>query len=197
MSLTPTPTTTATRHAQILDAAAACFAHRGFHQATMQDICAEAGLSPGSVYRYYRSKDDLIAALVERDRAEGVALIAAARGVPDLATALGDLVAAALAALDDPHACALYVEIGAEAVRNPRVGDLVRRHTESLVAALSEVLTEAGERGLLAPALEPPAVARMLLALIDGLISQRSLDPSLDTRAQVALVRTLLARLLP
>ena len=36
------------RRQQILDAAAACFSRRGFHQTTMQDICTEAGLSPGA-----------------------------------------------------------------------------------------------------------------------------------------------------
>jgi AcrR family transcriptional regulator len=44
------------RRQQILDAALACFSRRGFHQSTMQDICQEAELSPGAVYRYFRSK---------------------------------------------------------------------------------------------------------------------------------------------
>ncbi|MGE0685263.1 MAG: TetR/AcrR family transcriptional regulator, partial [Dehalococcoidia bacterium] len=34
------------RRQQILDAAAACFTRAGFHQTTMQDICAESDLSP-------------------------------------------------------------------------------------------------------------------------------------------------------
>jgi hypothetical protein len=35
------------RRRQIVDAAAACFSQRGFHQTTMQDICKQAALSPG------------------------------------------------------------------------------------------------------------------------------------------------------
>jgi AcrR family transcriptional regulator len=48
------------RRQQILDAAAACFSRRGFHQTTMHDICGEAELSPGAVYRYFSSKEEII-----------------------------------------------------------------------------------------------------------------------------------------
>ena len=50
------------RHQQILNAAGACFSRQGFHQTSMQDICREAELSPGAVYRYFSSKEDIIAA---------------------------------------------------------------------------------------------------------------------------------------
>lgn len=51
------------RRQQILDAARLCFARKGFHETSMQDVFAESGLSAGAVYRYFKSKDDLIAAL--------------------------------------------------------------------------------------------------------------------------------------
>src|ERR1700752_5399442 len=53
----------ADRRSEILQAAQTCFARSGFHQASMQEICAEAGLSPGNLYRYFRSKEDIIAGL--------------------------------------------------------------------------------------------------------------------------------------
>jgi TetR/AcrR family transcriptional repressor of uid operon len=39
------------RHIRILDAAERVFARAGFHAATMQDVAAEAGMSPGNLYR--------------------------------------------------------------------------------------------------------------------------------------------------
>src|SRR6516225_7014472 len=89
------------RHRQILQAAAACFGRRGFHQATMQDICSEVGLSPGSVYRYFRSKEELIAALVEEDRAKHIARIEAVRDQPDIFAGLHALADQTLATLND------------------------------------------------------------------------------------------------
>src|SRR5262249_26576589 len=58
------------RRAEILAAAERCFAQSGFHGASMQEICAEAGMSPGNLYRYFPSKDSIILGIVERDRAE-------------------------------------------------------------------------------------------------------------------------------
>ena len=42
------------RRQQIVNAAFACFSLNGFHQSTMQDICQEAHLSPGAVYRHFQ-----------------------------------------------------------------------------------------------------------------------------------------------
>src|SRR5215510_11367536 len=60
----------ADRRARILDAAERSFCRSGFHRTTMQDVAAEAGMSPGNLYRYFSSKDAMVAGLAERDRAE-------------------------------------------------------------------------------------------------------------------------------
>ena len=57
------------RRRQIVDAAYRCFARRGFHQTTMRDIYQEAGLSPGAVYHYFASKDEIIQASFDLDLA--------------------------------------------------------------------------------------------------------------------------------
>ena len=53
----PTSADTKTR---ILDAAERCFVRSGFHRTTMQDVAAEASMSPGNLYRYFASKDAII-----------------------------------------------------------------------------------------------------------------------------------------
>src|ERR1700704_962657 len=60
----------ADRRSEILAAAQTCFARAGFHQTSMQEICAAAGMSPGNLYRYFPSKEAIIAGIAERDRAE-------------------------------------------------------------------------------------------------------------------------------
>ena len=68
------------RRAHVLAAAARCFAREGFHRATMQDVVRESGLSPGALYRYFASKEALVAAIAqERHAAERAALDAARR----------------------------------------------------------------------------------------------------------------------
>ena len=45
------PKTQQARREHILDAAERCFVNKGFHPATMDGICREAGVSPGALYR--------------------------------------------------------------------------------------------------------------------------------------------------
>lgn len=53
------------RRHQILDAATAVFARMGFDRARMDDIADEAGVSKGALYLYYKSKDAIIATMLE------------------------------------------------------------------------------------------------------------------------------------
>src|SRR5580692_4882894 len=52
--------------ARILDAALDLFRRQGFEQTTMRGIAAEAGVSLGSAYYYFQSKEDLVMAFYER-----------------------------------------------------------------------------------------------------------------------------------
>ena len=74
---------TEARKAQILDAAAKVFAEKGFHRATTREIASAAGVSEGTIYNYFDSKDALIveimARLVELDALDGE-LMEAVRG---------------------------------------------------------------------------------------------------------------------
>src|SRR5690625_5601116 len=56
------------RRAQILDAAAECFRREGFHGASMGRIAAAAGMSRGHVFHYFKRKDDIVEAIVDRER---------------------------------------------------------------------------------------------------------------------------------
>ena len=184
------------RHHQILQAAAVCFGRRGFHQATMQDICSEVGLSPGSVYRYFRSKEELIAALVEADRARHIARIEAVRDQPDIFAALQSLADQTLDSLNDPQLSLLHAEIGAEMHRNPNVKELVRRTNTAILDSLAETLRMAQDRGAIDPNLEPRATAELLVAVVDGLSMRKSLFPEGDAARHAALVHTMLGRFL-
>jgi AcrR family transcriptional regulator len=184
------------RHRQILEAAAACFGRRGFHQATMQDICAEVGLSPGSVYRYFRSKEELIAALVEADRTRHIERIEAVRHQPDIFAALQTLADQTLESLNDPELSLLHAEIGAEVHRNPRVKEMVRNTNGPILDSLAETLRLAQERGVIDPNLDPRPTAELLVALVDGLAMRKSLFPEGDAARHASLIHTMLARFL-
>ncbi len=54
-----------TRRAQILDAATACFADKGYHGTSVDDIASRSNLSKGAIYHHFESKHDIFLALFE------------------------------------------------------------------------------------------------------------------------------------
>jgi len=55
----------ADRRDQIIDAAMQVFAQKGFTRATNKDIAREAGITPGLIYYYFDSKEDLLKTIIE------------------------------------------------------------------------------------------------------------------------------------
>jgi AcrR family transcriptional regulator len=53
---------------QILDGARRCFLERGFDATSMNDITSQSGVSKGTLYVYFEDKEDLIGALIDRER---------------------------------------------------------------------------------------------------------------------------------
>src|SRR6266545_3285013 len=82
------------RRSQILDAALVCFAKRGFHQASMHDISAEAGISVGLIYRYFENKEAVISAMADRHKKEIGEMLERARQAPTLLESLEILLTA-------------------------------------------------------------------------------------------------------
>src|SRR3712207_5102113 len=93
--LAPLPRTdldaAAERRTRILDAAERCFVRAGFHRTTMQDVAAEAGMSPGNLYRYFKSKDMIVAGLAERDRTQMASEFTALESAEDFVAAFAEL----------------------------------------------------------------------------------------------------------
>ena len=64
--MSPRPNVSEERKAQIINAAEDVFTKKGFDEARMDDIAEETGLSKGTLYLYFKSKDDLIIAILDR-----------------------------------------------------------------------------------------------------------------------------------
>ena len=171
------------RMQQLLAAAATCFARRGFHRTTMDEIAREAGVSAGLIYRHFAGKEDLIVAMVDEHRHAELARILAASREPTLAAALDQLVTPD-PTTKDPRADGLVnAEIVSEALRNPRIEAVVRAGDDAVRAALVTLIAAAQQRGEVDPALEPGIAAELLLALREGL-RVRDAFASPEERAQ-------------
>ena len=64
--MSPKPDVSQKRKDQIMTAAEEVFTQKGFNDARMEDIAKGTGLSKGTLYLYYKSKDDIIIAILDR-----------------------------------------------------------------------------------------------------------------------------------
>ena len=179
------------RRQQIIDASAACFARGGFHRTTMQDICHEASLSPGAVYRYFQSKEEIILAMCDRGRDEDVDTIQRAMELEDTATVLAELIRIYFSGVDDHEYCALMVELLSEAPRNEQIGDSLREGWAGVQAPMAELIAEAQERGEINPDLDASAVAAVMLGVYQGLVLQHLIAPDMDVEGYAQVTKAL------
>jgi AcrR family transcriptional regulator len=183
------------RREHILDAAERCFAHAGFHRTTMQDICKEAGVSPGALYLYFDSKEALIEGIAERNRAEFQLRFAGLATAPDLIKALEQM--AGQYFVDEPaHKRLMCVEIGLEATRNARVGEIYRTVDTEVHSSFEALFQRLADEGRIAPKLDIPTLANVFATIGDGLFWRRATDPRFDSKdvlpAVLAVIQSLL-----
>jgi AcrR family transcriptional regulator len=184
------------RRRQIVDAAVDCFARQGFHRTSMQDIVRRARLSPGAIYRYFPSKDDIIEAIAAERHERELASIAAACAAERSGPALGALARELFAPLREPDERAqrrIGVQTWAEALRDPRILALVRRGVDRPRKLLANLVRAAQRRGELARSLDPDAVARVMIALFQGFVLQQAWDPKARVEPYLAVIAALIA----
>ena len=179
------------RRQQIIDASAACFARGGFHRTTMQDICNEAGLSPGALYRYFESKEEIILAMCDRGHDEDVATIREAMELNDTAAILGELIRIYFSGIADHESCALMVELLSEATRNEKIGESMREGWVKIMEPMAALMTKAQERGDVSPDLDPTAVASVMMGVYQGLVLQHLIHPDMDVEGYADVTRAL------
>ncbi|KQU52770.1 hypothetical protein ASG72_07705 [Bosea sp. Leaf344] len=173
----------ADRRTRILDAAEAVFARAGFHAATMNDVATEAGMSPGNLYRYFASKDAIIAGMAERDRtqiaADFAGLDPVKGGLLDQLETLGRR-----HLVEEPRARAVIaLQIWAEAARNPEMARMCAAIDGTVAGGLASAIARAKEAGELPADLDDVSFLQAVFMMADGFFCRRAADPNFDPAA--------------
>lgn len=177
--MTPRPDVGEQRRNQILDAAMQVFARLGFHKARMDDIAREAGVSKGLLYWYYKNKDALIAALLDRLFSQEMShlrsALAAAGPVSERLLALGAETARHM--LNLKFLVPIAFEFYALAGRNAHVRSTLQRYYARYRQDLTRLIEEGIASGEFRADIQPEAVAQTIIALFEGLILLWMVDP--------------------
>ncbi|WP_018587684.1 TetR family transcriptional regulator [Salinispora arenicola] len=176
---------------RLLDAAEARFGDRGIHQTSLDEIAAAVGLTKGAIYANFSSKNDLIAAILERKLSADEAPLPIG-SVAAWAARLGDSYESNVDRAESRRFAMALVEFWLHAMRNESARELL---AQSLQTARESHVQDAAT--LVGDNLSLPAdqLATLLIAVDIGVGLQRLLDPeAVPAEVYTAGVRALLGR---
>jgi TetR/AcrR family transcriptional regulator, repressor for uid operon len=174
----------AARREQIIAAGLACFARSGYHTTTMADVAAQAGVSKGTPYLYFPSKEALFLALHEEwDCGAGQRIEAAVGALPEEGRRSPRRVLQAVAAgiathvQAEPDTCRVLMEARALAAHEPALAAAVRAGDARSHQRLEELIAAGVQAGEWPPGTDPALAARLFTAGLYGLMAQWHLNP--------------------
>jgi AcrR family transcriptional regulator len=171
------------RRQQIIEAAYRCFARKGFHQSTMRDIYAEAGLSPGAIYHYFNSKDDIIEASFIFDHQRSLPVLERAVDDPNPLVAIDHIMDFFFAGLESAAALGanrVNIQGWGEALINPRLFTPISQSFHDIRELLGRMIRGGQAAGAIDPSINPEAAGEVLLSSYLGLYLQKALIPEID-----------------
>jgi AcrR family transcriptional regulator len=162
--------------ARILDSAVRQFAISGYSAASVDDICAEAGVSKGAFYHHFPSKQSVFMALLENwFQTIDAALVSLRKPtVPETFLHMTEILPTVFASADER--LPMFLEFWIQASRNEEIWQATiapyRRYRDQFA-----MLIEAGiAEGSIKP-VDPQAAAGLIVSMAVGLLLQGILDP--------------------
>lgn len=171
----------ASRVRQILDAARTCFIAHGFHGSSMRRILETAGISSGGAYNYFSSKDDIVKALVEAERADIDLILKRLTDCKDPLSGVAQLVFDSIAYYGREDAV-LATEIYAESCRNPSIHKVMLANTERISRPIQQTISRGMESGEITTRYTAVDLTEWVLALIDGYVGRIAANPGLEPK---------------
>jgi AcrR family transcriptional regulator len=165
------------RRAQILDAAQRCFGAKGYHAATMDDLVRASGLSKGSLYWHFRSKEEVFLGLFDRYTREIFDAWsqsgAAGAGVLAGIRAGAELLLRRLSG--ESELLGSWAEFLSHPAARERYAEVLRASREQLAALLGEGVARGEVRDL-----PVDGMAAALVSAMEGMLLQVMVDPGFD-----------------
>jgi AcrR family transcriptional regulator len=176
------PETLEKRKAQILKAALTCFARKGYHQTTMDDIVEEAGLSKGGVYWHFGSKKELFLSLFEPVMVGMeeymMAILESQVSAREKLCAMLDMFTDFSMADEFQEFMPLMIDVWAQNLQDPDVNEVVTGIYRHFLTPCVRLIEEGIVSGEFKP-VNAAVLAGILFAAYDGLMVQWMIDEGL------------------
>lgn len=183
------------RQQDILAAAARVFKAKGFHLARTEDICAEAGLSAGTLFRHFPDKRSMITAIAdvefERFRTE-IEQLATREGI----LWLTQITATDLAQVLEPKGFELGTDSWLELARDEDGRRRLLAVDQTLRKTIARQLKRGQAEGWIRKSINCEGTAAILLALFSGLQLESEVGLAVNTKATAGAMADLFGSLI-
>jgi AcrR family transcriptional regulator len=179
---------------RIIEAAYQALVKRGYHETSMKDIAAEAGVAPGLAHYYFASKEDLLVAAIEHACAPAIeaweqAGLSLSGPLPEDADPMAFArMGFALAKQELKSYRSLFLltfDMFGVGIHNPKIAAAVRGFIDERRAFIARIT-----QGVIAGMAEPPAssaeaIAAAIWGSLHGIYLQQVMDPDFDADAAI------------
>ena len=167
------------RRAQLLQPANIVFSRKGFHAANVSDVAAEAGVSQGTVYHYFDSKEDLFMAVFEAWETgnlnrEVLAAMDVSTSASERLRYLAHAVGEYMTLTEEFFPASL--EFWSHIHRDAAIREGIRRIFAELRATVAQLIQDGIDQGEFV-SIDSDVAAALLIAAYDGLMLQWMADP--------------------
>ncbi|MBN3816652.1 TetR/AcrR family transcriptional regulator [Paraburkholderia sp. Se-20369] len=186
MARTRNETLHAQRREQILLAAGQVFKAKGFHGARTEDICAQAGMSAGAVFRYFTDKRELINAIIDIEiehYTRDFYLLLSKEGLNELANITADRLVE-MWQTDYALGIDSWLELARDSDRRPAILAM----DSKMRADFADLLARGQAEGWVRSSLEPKGAVNVVFSLFNGLWLEQSLGTNIDAERTAAAI---------
>jgi len=179
------------RREQILKAAAGVFRAKGFHSARTEEICAASGMSAGTVFRYFRDKEEIIATIAEKEF-ESCQEISKTFCTREGFLALANIDSKGLEEMWNPAGLGLGLDSWLELYRSERFAAECKAKDVAMRTQLAASLRAGQVGGWVRPERDADEAALILLTLLSGIMVEHQLTPEAGFETMAAGLRSLM-----
>ncbi|NLH50856.1 MAG: TetR/AcrR family transcriptional regulator [Myxococcales bacterium] len=178
MNLSKGRNSTKDKHERILRAAIKVFAKNGFHNSKISQIAKEAGVADGTIYLYFKNKDDILIKLFE-ERLDDVnnRFQEVLDGIADPEEKLRTFIAMHIELMDQNRHLAEVISVELRQ-SHKFMKEYVPRKFAEYLNVISRIIREGKDRGVFRADAHPGVVKRMLFGALDELVLYSVLSPS-------------------
>ena len=173
------------RRTEIIDAAFRCFMEKGFHNTTMQDIYKATNLSPGAVYNYFSSKEEIVVA-ANRQYSDGIIAEMESVKSEEPLDSLMNYIRLNLkyaAGPDIAKSISIMLDFYSESSRQQEISKSMRKTQDTTHDLLVTEITKLQQAGTINAGLDALSIARAIMGMVFGIMIHRILEPDVDLEA--------------